>query len=193
LAFNISSHAADLVSADRCTIYICDYKHNQLVSIASDSHKDVRISLTAGLIGYVAETGVVVNTSDAYGDSRFLSECDIKYGYRTKSLLVVPIWDSTKTNTIGLIEAKNKLEFTIFEEFAPIIDFDEKDVDLIRALCDIIGPKIEQTFSSVINKESAKSIDVGAVNFQSEFGTRNRSSTVPLPPGAIREEEEDDN
>jgi GAF domain-containing protein len=103
LALNISSHAADLASADRCTIYICDYKHSQLVSIASDSHKDVRVALTAGIVGHVAETGEIVNLSDVYQDSRFNQELDSQFGYKTESMLVVPIWDVSKTSTIGLI------------------------------------------------------------------------------------------
>jgi hypothetical protein len=59
----------------------------------------------------------------------------------------------------------NKQDFSIFEDLAPVIPFEENDIDLVRAMCDIIGPKIEHAFSSMINKHKAPSVDVGATPF----------------------------
>jgi len=50
-----------------------------------------------GIAGHVAVTGEHVNIPDAYSDSRFNRNEDVQTGYRTRSILCMPItFDAAK-------------------------------------------------------------------------------------------------
>ena len=44
-----------------------------------------------GIAGFVATTGEIVNIKDAYRDSRFNREVDLRTGYTTRTILCVPV------------------------------------------------------------------------------------------------------
>lgn len=90
LIFTLSTRAHQLVNADRCTLYLCDHSREQLVVITGDV--DLRIPLSKGIAGHVAVTGEIVNIPDCYQDPRFNRDVDQKTGYRTKSMLCMPIF-----------------------------------------------------------------------------------------------------
>ena len=50
-----------------------------------------RISDQNGIAGYVARTAESQNIKEVYNDSRFDNTYDIKSGYRTKTMLAVPV------------------------------------------------------------------------------------------------------
>ncbi|KAH9424393.1 hypothetical protein DERP_004577 [Dermatophagoides pteronyssinus] len=66
------------------------------------------ISFGTGIIGHVAQTKESVNIVNAYSDSRFNKEIDIRTGYQTKSLICQPIINSSG-DVIGVAECVNKL------------------------------------------------------------------------------------
>ena len=47
--------------------------------------------MSHGIAGYVAQTGEVLNIIDCYQDHRFNREIDEKTGYKTKTILCMPI------------------------------------------------------------------------------------------------------
>ncbi|OTF77646.1 hypothetical protein BLA29_014594, partial [Euroglyphus maynei] len=61
-----------------------------------------------GIIGHVAKTKESVNIANAYQDSRFNKEIDIKTGYHTKSMICQPIVNA-RGDVIGVAECVNKL------------------------------------------------------------------------------------
>merc|ERR1712086_780243 len=87
LIFTLSNKSNELVDADRCTLYMVDRtrKIPQLVVMQGDV--DIRFPLSKGIVGSVASSGVPLLIPDAYKDSRFSRDIDIKTGYRTKSIL----------------------------------------------------------------------------------------------------------
>ncbi|KAI1898140.1 hypothetical protein AGOR_G00069290 [Albula goreensis] len=68
---------------------------------------EVQVPWGKGIIGYVAEHGETVNIPDAYQDRRFSDEIDKLTGYKTKSLLCMPIRNSDG-EIIGVAQAINK-------------------------------------------------------------------------------------
>ena len=52
--------------------------------------------MKTGIAGHVACTGEVLNIKDCYDDPRFSSEIDEKTGYRTKTILCMPIMIGTE-------------------------------------------------------------------------------------------------
>src|SRR5207302_3990119 len=57
----------------------------------------------------VARTGTLLRIDEPYGDPRFDASVDARTGYRTRSILVVPI-DSRDDRRIGVLQAVNHAE-----------------------------------------------------------------------------------
>ncbi len=65
-----------------------------------------RIKLNQGIAGHAAATGRVVNVQNVYTDKRFYRELDQKSGFKTTSILAVPL--KRKERLIGVLEILNK-------------------------------------------------------------------------------------
>ena len=90
----------ELLQADRGTIFIVDEKSGRLRS--KIAHTDgaqplvIDIPIGVGIAGSVAATGAAQNISDPYHDPRFDPEVDRETGYRTRSILCMPISNRDK-------------------------------------------------------------------------------------------------
>jgi HD-GYP domain-containing protein (c-di-GMP phosphodiesterase class II) len=117
--------ASKVVEADRCSLFVLDRERNQLWSkVAQGSKSEIRLPMGSGIAGRVAETGEVINLPDAYADERFNRSFDSISGYRTQSVLCVPMRDANGEVT-GVIQALNKLSGS---------PFDSEDEELLLAL-----------------------------------------------------------
>jgi len=87
--------AARGVDADRATLYLLDEPRRELCSIVmlGEGLCEIRLPLEEGLAGYVARTGETVSVADAYADPRFSRRIDEETGYRTRTVLAVPMRD----------------------------------------------------------------------------------------------------
>ncbi len=108
LLISLADMGRDLVSADRCTVWLIDKKNNTLWSKVAHGVDRIVIPLTAGIAGYVAKTkeGIVIN--DAYADPRFDQQVDKETGYHTRNILALPIEDSNG-EIMGVYQAINKM------------------------------------------------------------------------------------
>ncbi len=115
----IMGKVTELMEADRGTLYLLDREKNELWSkvLQGDELTEIRLPVGKGIAGWVAETGEVLNIRDAYEDSRFNQEVDRKTGYRTKSVLAMPM-RSREGNIIGVVQVLNKKDgfFTDYDE-----------------------------------------------------------------------------
>ena len=115
----ILKEAQRLTNADRGTIYLVDRNAGELYSFVTEGGKTVRISLPIGqgLAGMAAQSGGTINIEDAYRDSRFNPNVDQRTGYRTRSVLTMPMCD-LDGNTVGIIQLLNKMtgKFTVDDE-----------------------------------------------------------------------------
>lgn len=99
----------NVMEADRATLFLIDKEKNELCSrIAIGSKQEIRIPMGVGIAGYVATTRETVNITDAYRDSRFNPENDKRTGYKTKSILCMPVYNSLG-EILGVIQVLNKL------------------------------------------------------------------------------------
>jgi len=98
----------DLISADRCTVWLLDRKAGQLWSKVAHGMDRVVIPLTAGIASCVASTGEPLIINDPYNDSRFDKEVDKRTGYRTRNILALPILDG-EGKILGVFQAINKV------------------------------------------------------------------------------------
>jgi hypothetical protein len=104
----LADFGRDLISADRCTVWLCNQKDGTLWSKVAHGLDRVSIPKTAGIAGWVATHGEPLIINDAYSDERFDKEVDKRSGYRTRSMLSLPIRDADG-RTIGVYQAVNKL------------------------------------------------------------------------------------
>jgi len=105
---NIVTVAADLANADRGTLYLVDKKNNELWSkvIQGGIPKEIRLNIGEGIAGWVAKTSEIVNIKDAQLDERFNSNIDKSSGYKTNSMLCMPI-NNRKNEIVGVIQLLN--------------------------------------------------------------------------------------
>lgn len=97
------------LECDRSTLYLVDNAKKELWSkAAKDSKAIIKLPFGKGLAGYVAESKKNLVLDDAYFDPRFNREYDMKTGYRTKSVICVPIFDLDTKIVIGVIQSLNK-------------------------------------------------------------------------------------
>src|SRR5271163_4093862 len=147
--------------AERGTVFLVDRERNEiwsLVGLGLDQH-EIRLPISRGIAGWVAEHGETVNLEDAYADPRFESEVDIRLGFRTKSLLCLPI-RSKHGEPIGVLQLLNK-------KSGP---FTHADENLLRAISDHVALALEnaQLHRDLLHKQRmerdlalARSIQLG--------------------------------
>jgi HD-GYP domain-containing protein (c-di-GMP phosphodiesterase class II) len=117
----IIREAAKVVDADRCTLFILDRERGELWSkVAQGAAREIRVQLGRGIAGTVAETGQVINIQDAYDDPRFNRTVDIATGYRTSTVLCVPMRDAQGEVT-GVLQALNKRDGPFTDEDAELL------------------------------------------------------------------------
>jgi adenylate cyclase len=108
----------DVLRADRVTLFLVDEERAELWSKVTRGEGerafDIRIPLATGLAGRVARTGVPVNTADARTDPDFNAEIDAKTGYRTRSVLTVPIRDR-QGRVFAVVQVVNRLDADRFD------------------------------------------------------------------------------
>jgi len=83
-----------LLNADRASLFLVEGDF-LVLSVAENLDKlgEIRFPVGTGIAGAVAADGRAIRIDDAYADERFNPEVDRKTGYRTRSLLTLPVKD----------------------------------------------------------------------------------------------------
>ena len=104
----ILSKITEAVDADRATLYLLDGK-NELVSrvMQGDQVRQLRLKVGQGIAGHVAQTSKTLLVNDPYNAPRFNPAPDLQFGYRTRSILAVPMKNHLG-RTIGVVQVLNK-------------------------------------------------------------------------------------
>lgn len=105
-----------LINCERCALFLMDDKRDQLyfkpVGDPSGGGRQVqviRFSASKGVAGWVATNRRMLNIKNAYVDDRFNQEIDKQTNFRTRTILCVPVLDSSGTRVLGVIQMVNKL------------------------------------------------------------------------------------
>ncbi len=115
----IMEGATRVLDADASSIFLCDYESNEFYSrfIQQTVVNEIRFPLDKGIAGSVVSTQKTINIPDAYEDSRFNPDIDKNTGYRTKSILCMPLV-ARNGDLIGVTQVLNKRHgvFTRYDE-----------------------------------------------------------------------------
>jgi adenylate cyclase len=120
----LMDEARKLVNADLCVLWFIDRVHNDLwtrIFQADGSLKEIRVPLGVGFAGQVAVTGEILNIPfDLYErpDSTHSKKTDQEIGYRTCSLLCMPVFN-TDRELIGVTQLFNKKKVGDFSPYNP--------------------------------------------------------------------------
>lgn len=127
LVMKIMNFAQRLVDADRASLFLVDSRNKELYATIFDvgvegtdddsileneefarvhTSKEIRFPLGTGIAGQVAMTGEILNIGDAYSDSRFNRTVDQLTGYKTNTILCMPIF--IRGSIIGVVQMVNK-------------------------------------------------------------------------------------
>jgi sigma-B regulation protein RsbU (phosphoserine phosphatase) len=120
--------------ADRGAVFLTDRERQEIWSLVALGleQKEIRLPWTKGIAGWVAREGQTVNLRDAYEDLRFEPEVDRKTGYRTRTLLCLPIRNKDD-EVIGVLQLLNKRSGF----------FTEQDEGFLAALSDHVALALE--------------------------------------------------
>lgn len=144
----IAVKTAELLKAERCSIYVVDRESNLLWTRVATGEGRIEIPFGSGIAGAVAETGLIINVPDAYSDPRFNPDIDRKTGYKTDNMLSGPMINSSG-EIIGVFQVLNRIGRP----------FNIDDEGLLSALSGFAGNALENallydelktTFHSVI-------------------------------------------
>jgi signal transduction histidine kinase/putative methionine-R-sulfoxide reductase with GAF domain len=115
----IMEKVTELMEADRSTLFLVTEDGRQLWSkvIQGSEVVEIRLDVGEGVAGWVAQTREIVNIPDAYADQRFQPAVDLKSGYRTRSILSVPMLGALG-GLVGVLQSINKADgpFTLADE-----------------------------------------------------------------------------
>lgn len=133
----IVEETCECLDCDRATTFIYDNMREELWSkAAKGSDATIRVPANKGIVGHVFTKGEAVNIYNAYADDRFNKAIDIKTGYKTNTILTVPIKDDS-LKVIGVLQAVNKKETNTV--------FNKDDETLLTILSNLAGVVIRNS------------------------------------------------
>lgn len=118
--------AAELLRAEASSVFLRDPQTEDLVFYAITGEKKsvlegFRIPKGQGIVGWVVENRQPLLVADASKDPRFFSTVDETFGFRTRTLLCVPL--ITKERVLGALEVVNCKDGDPFsEEDVPFLE-----------------------------------------------------------------------
>jgi Nif-specific regulatory protein len=119
----IANEATKLMGADRASLFLLDRERGELWSKVALGSEEIRFDARLGIAGAVAMSGQTINVEDAHQDPRFYKEIDLRSGYRTRSLLAIPLRNH-EGQIIGTFEVLNKKTGA----------FNKEDEEILKAL-----------------------------------------------------------
>lgn len=143
----IMNSAKKVMRADASSLFLVDSATNELYIESAQGEvgeqiSRIRLPMGKGIAGWVAQKGVPQLVPDAYQDNRFNPDFDRKTGYRTRSVVCVPL--EFKNKVTGVIQIINSLDKESFEE---------EDVEYMLALAGQAAVAIENARLMQSNKE----------------------------------------
>ncbi|XP_028660904.1 cGMP-specific 3',5'-cyclic phosphodiesterase isoform X1 [Erpetoichthys calabaricus] len=177
LCHKIFLHINELIDADRYSLFlVCEDSSNEkyLVSrlfdlvegstIEEASNNCIRLEWNKGIVGHVAATGQPLNIRNAYEDPRFNAGVDQITGYKTQTILCMPI-KNHKDEVVGVAQAINKKG----GHTGTFTEQDEKDFAAYLAFCGIVihNAQLYET-SRLENRRSQVLLDLASLIFEEQ-------------------------
>ncbi len=126
-----------VLAADKAALWLYDPGRNDLIMKVPSLKPAPRMAAGEGLIGECLSTRETINVSNAYADSRFSRAVDMATGYKTQSVLNVPLLGWEK-QPVGVLQLMNKYA-GVFDES------DELLASTLAAQCAVAVQRMQLT------------------------------------------------
>jgi sigma-B regulation protein RsbU (phosphoserine phosphatase) len=167
---SILSVARTELGVDRGTLYFVDDRSQEIWSkVAGDlGGRMIRLPIGKGIAGTVAATGEAIVLHDAYADERFDRSLDQASGYRTHSMLCVPI-KNRNGRIVGVLQLLNKRSGA----------FGDADLRFLDAISDHMAIAMEnaQMHLELVEKQRMER--------ELQLGREIQSRLMPSPPSDV--------
>ncbi|MGA9524277.1 MAG: GAF domain-containing sensor histidine kinase [Myxococcaceae bacterium] len=89
----VIDRVSSLIHAEAATLFMLDEERGELWSrvLKGSTLKEIRVDSSKGIVGHVVSTGQTLHIEDAYADPRFNPEIDRLSGFKTRSIIAVPL------------------------------------------------------------------------------------------------------
>lgn len=159
-----------IVDADRASFWKWDKRKGQIWTLSAMGIDKIVIPDNTGLVGKALRTRRTVITNDPYNDPDFNKEIDLKTGYKTKSVLVLPVAD-INGNFIGALQLINKNSEIGFDDEA-----DPKKLSLAALICGIALES--ETFLEDSHHDKLTGLK-NRMGFYYDFGNKYKDYLIP--------------
>ena len=159
-----------IVDADRASFWKWDKRKGQIWTMSATVVDKIAIPDDTGLVGKALRTRKPVITNDPYSDPDFNSEIDSKTGYKTNSVLVLPVAD-INGDFIGALQLINKNDGTGFDDEA-----DPKKLSLAALVCGIALES--ETFLEESHHDRLTGLK-NRMGFYFDFGSKYKEYLMP--------------
>jgi len=166
---NVMTISKKVMNADASSLMRIDEKTNELIyqvaqgSVGEQLKKVVRLKMGQGIAGTVAEDGKPLLLEDAYDHPKFFRGNDEQTGYRTKSMITVPLKIGNRVT--GVAQVINRLDGK---------PFDQDDLELFVSLASMAAIALENA------KMHQQILDKQRLVKDMEFARTVQESFLPL-------------
>ena len=179
-----------LTSADRCSVWVISDDRKKIWTKVAHGIDALELPVSSGIVGSSISSGERVIIDDVYADVRFNHEVDKKTGYRTKSMMVIPMYDYNDT-IIGA--------FQVINHHGDNATFDARDMERLTLASTYAAETLVSAKLSVEIEETQKEVvfTMGAIGESRSKETGNHvkrvaeySKLLALAYGLTEEESE---
>lgn len=179
---SITQKTGELLNADRSTIFLLDDEKNELWAIVAKDENgknlEIRVPAHVGIAGEVATEKKVVNIPyDFYNDPRSTNakKTDERTGYRTYTMLAMPLIKEETGELVAVVQLINKLKLNhehhnTLDEQIDKAGFTQEDEQVFREFAPSIRLILEssKSFYAATQRQRAATALMNAVNALSQ-------------------------
>ena len=107
LLVEVAVMGRDIVNADRCSVWMLDNETQTLWTKVAHGVDFIRIPSNSGIVGKVIAHAQAKIINDVYANADFNRSVDEETGYKTNSMMVLPIYNSAD-KVVGAMQVINK-------------------------------------------------------------------------------------
>lgn len=159
-----------IVDADRASFWKWDKRKGQIWTMSATGIDKIVIPDNTGLVGKALRTKRTIITNDPYNDPDFNKDIDLRTGYTTKSILVLPVAD-INGNFIGALQLINKNSEMGFDD-----ETDPKKLSLAALVCGIALES--ETFLEDSHHDKLTGLK-NRMGFYYDFGNKYKDYLIP--------------
>lgn len=164
LIIKLSTNAFD---CERATVFILDSEKQELLSKVGTGLElqEIRIKMNRGIAGEVAFKGLPMLINNAYSHPKFNKDIDLKTGFKTKSILCVPM-KNLKGEITGVFQLLNKRKG----------EFIHEDEEFLSAIATSTGIALENALLTIKLKKQIEGVK--AISSEQVVTTNETRSSV---------------